>query len=1067
VHTRRSFGANIICLVASLFALMMRAAEWSPAADDYIVQVWDTDSGLPHTTVTSIAQTPDGYLWVGTLHGGLARFDGTRFVNFDPGNTPELKSIEIHKLLVDPQGTLWIANVEGGLISERGGRFHFEYWNNDTPRAWVEEILSGGPERMDFASRPGMIFQRTESAGSTRWQTLTPPNAHPVAMPCELANGTIWYRLSNGQLAQLRGTNAVALGPLPGLKPTVVNALVKDVLGRLWIGTENGLAVWNGTNFTSQTPTNGDDVAVRSMLPCADGGFWVMTPHHLRKLLHGEWTCSFDLSQTNAEADNLAGFAMQFTDSRSGVWLWHDQKKLIYISREGKISHLGDAGGKLVGSVQCWLEDHEGNLWLGLNEGGLARLRPRIFHAVWPDAGVDSKVARAVCQDERGVLWFGSGSRQVWRWADGAFTNFTPTNTSYFEDTKVCPAGDGVLWVGSVQNGLLRLHNSEFTRPFDSRTIGTVARSLLRDRQGELWIGSEFGLFRYDETSGLKTFTRTDGFTPAYVLSLAEDTNGDLWCGTALGELRRMHAGQFTSFRPPDSLTDAATLRAASTADPMVEHNRGALSGGERFWALHFDADGALWIGSLGGGLLRFKDGKFTRFTTHEDLPSEHVNQILEDNHDQLWLGTRAGVVRVSRRELDAFADGAKELPNFVTYGKSDGLPALECSGGSQPNCWRSRDGRLWFTTVKGAVWVDPSQLRLNRLPPPVRVEEVLLDGKSLIEPGASTAQPVSEPPKIIRISAGQHYFEFKFCALSFTSPDKVKFRWRLTGVEKDWVDGGDRHAASYSFIPPGSYHFEVSACNNDGIWSSAPAAVELTVLPYFWQTWWFKLAGALFAATLLLTLYTVRITRLRALEKLRLRIARDLHDEVGANLGSISLLAQMMEQTPSSADAAQVRGIAVQTIDTLRDIIWFIDPTHDKLSDLVARLQETARVMLPAVRCKFEQSGDFSSANLSLAFRRNVPPLFKETLHNLLKHAHATAVEISVRRRENEFAFSVKDNGVGFNATQKNSGNGLQNLKRRAAEIGGRIEIESRAGGGTTVTLTAPITQTRDWWQA
>ena len=158
------------------------------------------------------------------------------------------------------------------------------------------------------------------------------------------------------------------------------------------------------------------------------------------------------------------------------------------------------------------------------------------------------------------------------------------------------------------------------------------------------------------------------------------------------------------------------------------------------------------------------------------------------------------------------------------------------------------------------------------------------------------------------------------------------------------------------------------------------------------------------------------------------------------------------------------MRGIAVQTIDTLRDIIWFIDPTHDKLSDLVARLQETSRMMLPAMPFKFNQSGDFSNANLSLGFRRNVPPLFKETLHNLLKHSQATAVEISVRRRENEFQFTVKDNGVGFDATQKHAGNGLKNLKRRAAEIGGRIEIESQPGAGTTVRLTAPITQTRDW---
>jgi signal transduction histidine kinase len=173
------------------------------------------------------------------------------------------------------------------------------------------------------------------------------------------------------------------------------------------------------------------------------------------------------------------------------------------------------------------------------------------------------------------------------------------------------------------------------------------------------------------------------------------------------------------------------------------------------------------------------------------------------------------------------------------------------------------------------------------------------------------------------------------------------------------------------------------------------------------------------------------------------------------------------MEHAPSPADAGQVRGIAVQTIDTLRDIVWFIDPTHDRLSDLVARLQETARVMLPTVAFTFEQSGDFRSADLSLAFRRNVPPLFKETLHNLLKHARATTVTISVHRRENEFQFRIQDNGVGFDAAKKSAGNGLKNLRRRAAEIGGRLEIETHPGGGTIVTLTAPITQTRGWWFA
>ena len=1062
----RWISSILFCLAVILTAFGSYAAERSETGDDFVMQVWDTDSGLPHSMVTSIAQTPDGYLWVGTLHGGLARFDGTRFVNFHPGNTPELKSIEIHKLLVDGQGTLWIGNVEGGLISHRDEKFRFEYWNNDTPRSWVEGILASRSERIDFSTHPGIIFRATATAGTNQWETITPTNAHPTAMTCEDAEGVIWYRTRAGQLAQLRGSNATAFAVPPGLLPTVVNVLLKDMSGRICIGTQNGLAVWNGTNFTDLTPTNhDDDVAVRQIMPSADGGFWVLTSRHLRKYLDGVWTVSLNVNAAkdsqNFPSDELSDCTPLFTDSQNGLWFGRDQKGLARVTREGCVSWVKDADSKIVGGIQCSFEDREGNIWLGLNEGGLVRLRPRIFHPVWPRENVDSKSARSVCEDEKGVMWFGSGGRQVVRWQDGDFAEFTAPATHFYEEVKVLPDGAGGIWSGSVQNGLVHLENGDFTRPFDEKKIGTVVRCMLRNRQGRLWIGSEFGLFCWN-TNGLKTFTAQDGFQPAYILSLAEDKNGDLWCGTALGGLRWLHDGKFTAFRPADSLTDEATLRAANMADPMGERNRGALSGGERFWALHFDEDGVLWIGTLGGGLLRFKDGQFKRFTTHDDLPSEHISQILEDDFNQLWLGTRAGVVRVSRRELNAFADGGNELPNFVAYGKSDGLPALECSGGSQPSCWQGRDGRLWFTTVRGAVWVDPATLRVNRLPPPVHIEDVRVDGDSVFEKNA-----IPHPANQVRIAAGRHYVEFKFCALSFNSPDKVKFKWRLPGLEKDWVDGGDRRSASYSFLPPGSYRFEVKACNNDGVWNDNPTALELTVLPYFWQLWWFKAGVALLVVGLGVLIYSVRVARLRALERMRLRIARDLHDEVGANLGSISLIAQMMEQTPSSSDATQVRGIAVQTIDTLRDIIWFIDPKHDKLSDLVLRLEETARMMLATVKYKFSQQGDFRSADLSLAFRRNVPPLFKETLHNILKHSHATEVNILVCREVDQFQFRIQDNGIGFDPSQKNSGNGLRNLRKRAMEIHGAVVVESAPGSGTVVTFTAPITQTRDWFKS
>jgi len=1059
---------KLFCFLLPLFVWSVGTAEVVSSTDDYVVQAWDADSGLPQSSVMTMVQTPDGYLWLGTLLGGLARFDGSRFVNFHPGNTPELRSIEISKLLVDGGGTMWVGGVDGSLVSYRDGKFHFEMVSPHTPDTFLNSVVSWKTNDIVLSSIFGWLFHGVKVNGTNIWETFTPPQA-PGRRRCEEdQEGVIWYQTPNRHLAQVRGKAVTVMNNPPGLRSPQVNVLFKDGAGRICVGTEKELAVWDGKTFVNMTPTNGEpELAVRDVAVCRDGSFWVRTDKKLSRCANRSWLT--EVQGWDGQFRPSPRSVKLFTDTLGGVWLLNYGDGLWHIDRGGHVSRVDVQQGLPNLLIECWCEDREGNIWVGMTDGGLACIRPRVFHAVWPAEGLQNKSARSVCEGAEDAMWFSTAGHNVLRWQKDKdkdpFTIFTPpAQPEEGAEITILPAGPGKLWVGTVRNGLWLLETNGFKRPFASADINTVVRCLCLDRTGALWIGSEYGLFRWDQ-GALKKFSAADGFSPAYVLSLAEDPAGDIWLGTAAGELRRWRAGKFESFRPPDSAGDPKMLPAAMESDLRRFPYSGALFGRERFWSLHFDRDGTLWIGSLGGGLLRFADGRFTRFTTHAGLPNDYVSQILEDDQNRLWLGTRAGIVRVAKSELARFGRDANSPLNFITYGRYDGLPTLECSGGNQPGCWKSRDGRLWFTTVKGAGWIDPAALPFNRLPPPVQLEEVLVDGRQMTNNPVSPRPSGGRAPGQMRIAAGRHYFEFKFTALSFTSPEKVKFKWRLKGLEAGWVKGGDRRAASYSFLPPGSYQFEVQACNNDGVWSEPRVVTSLTVLPFFWQTWWFTIAAVLFLAAVLAAVYSVRIARLRALENLRLRIARDLHDEVGANLGTISLLSQMMEQTPSSTDATQVRSIAAQTVDTLRDIVWFIDPTHDRLSDLVARLHETARVMLPALEFQFEQAGDFDSTNLSLAFRRNVPPLFKETLHNLLKHAHATKVEIAVSRRGDEFQFCVRDNGVGFDPGQRHAGNGLKNLRRRAAEIGGTVKIDSRSGAGTTVAFAVPITRTRDWW--
>ncbi|MEP6664390.1 MAG: triple tyrosine motif-containing protein, partial [Verrucomicrobiota bacterium] len=273
---------------------------------------------------------------------------------------------------------------------------------------------------------------------------------------------------------------------------------------------------------------------------------------------------------------------------------------------------------------------------------------------------------------------------------------------------------------------------------------------------------------------------------------------------------------------------------------------------------------------------------------------------------------------------------------------------------------------------------------------------------------------------------------------------------------EQEWVGSGTERSVSYTYLPPGNYEFLVQACNNDGVWNEKGARLQFRVLPFFRQTWWFKTLIIMLVTAILFTIYSIRIARLRALERLRLRIARDLHDDVGSNLGSISLLSQVMEKHPSPEDARQIHSIVSHTVDTLRDIVWFIDPTHERLSDMVARMGETAKAMLPATPYIFEQSGDFSSARLPLDFRRNVMPIFKEALHNTNKHAHASQITIQVSCTNHYFQFTIRDNGQGFDMKSTPLGNGLKNFQRRAKEMNAKLDLKSAPGEGTSITLTA-----------
>ncbi|MDB6021154.1 MAG: hypothetical protein JWQ04_1011, partial [Pedosphaera sp.] len=421
------------------------------------------------------------------------------------------------------------------------------------------------------------------------------------------------------------------------------------------------------------------------------------------------------------------------------------------------------------------------------------------------------------------------------------------------------------------------------------------------------------------------------------------------------------------------------------------------------------------------------------------------------------------------------------------TYGKADGLSTLECSGGFQPSGCQTPDGRLWFPTSKGLAVVDPANVKINPLPPPTIIEDVTMDDQttSLPPAGASAAAYRLEIPP------GKQRFEFRYTGLSLVAPEKDRFQYQLEGLESDWVMAGTRRVAYYSYLKPGDYTFRVKACNNDGVWDQMGATLSIRILPHFWQTWWFSAGmilaggGSVGGVARYLTRRRLRqkmekLERQRAIEKERARIAKDIHDDLGASLTRITLLSQsgrMDHEDPhqAAADLDQIYSTARELTRAMDEIVWAVSPQHDTLDSLVTYLGKFAQDFLSVagVRCRLDVPIELPTWPLTAEVRHNLFLAFKEVLHNVLKHASATEVRISLTLAKSGFSLTVNDNGKGFDPARVgaaspeqaseqvlrlSNGNGLTNVKKRLEEISGAFELRSAPGEGTHVRFWVAV---------
>src|SRR5215510_13304370 len=491
------------------------------------------------------------------------------------------------------------------------------------------------------------------------------------------------------------------------------------------------------------------------------------------------------------------------------------------------------------------VEDREGTFWIGTYDQGVARGREQVITVHRHPGGAEANFIYPIWQDRKGDIWVSSGFHGLTRLrADSQNRRFedflidgrrqTSELSSMFEDV------DGSLWLGTFRYGLARLDGKQLRQlPELSAQIKGRVDVIHRDRAGDLWFGGQTGLYRLRD-GRVTRFGPQDGLACDHVRALYEDSAGALWIG-GRGGVSQFKDGKFTSLTTSDGLSS------------------------DRVITFHGDETGTLWIGTYDAGLNRLKNGKLTRFTMRDGLHDNSVYQILSDDQGSFWIGSERGIYRVRKAELDDFAEGRISYITSTPFGVADGLAVPGCSGGLQPAGFKARDGKLWFATQDGVAVIDPTIVPFNPAPPPVMIEGCVLAGQSV------------DFRRGVRVTPEQDILEINYTGLSFIKSAQMRFRYKLQGLDRDWVEAGTRRTAYYPYLPPGSYTFTVIAANSDGFWNTNGASLQITVLPPFWRTWWFIALVLLGAAGAVAGAWKYRVAQLRRADAAHQAFARQL----------------------------------------------------------------------------------------------------------------------------------------------------------------------------------------------
>ncbi len=937
-----------------------------------------------------------------------------------------------------PDGYLWVA-TEGGLMRFNGSGF------TEIALLNIPGVQSRGVRCLHF-DRHGSLWVGMERGPLIRLgrhgsRVFSEKDGlfgrRPLAI-AEDAAGSIWVAFPD-EVCRIVGDDVFRFSGVEGLPEGKGIHLAKDAEGAIWVARGGHVATFRDEGILGVLKF---ETEVMCLGPGVKEGLWIITGSRILKFKKGREPVEFGQLPEGVLA------SVVFEDQGGMLWIGTVADGLFRLV-DGVMERV-PLSNPAVASIN---QDKEGNIWVGTNGGGIDLIRTRAMELVNRTNGLPFDSVRSVCEDLEGGIWATGQNGDLAIKRDGRWS-VVPMG----EARATCVAADvtGGVWVGTQNRGLQHLDKgvwSEWRAPDD---LGSdFVRSILPATNGDLWVATDSPFRLQRMRDGTWTAMASDR-DPGAIATMAEGSDGTIWIGTGEGSVLRVSG---------DSLINEPGI-----VEPVPLSVRSLLA----------TPDGRLWIGSAGDGLGWFKEGKYARITTTEGLMDEYISQMLDDGHGALWIAANRGIFQVDLAELLAVAEGRAKWVRSRVFGYSEGLPSLQPNRDYFPSAARSGDGNLWFSTRDGLVLAQPEKMRDNREPPMVLLERVILDdqpaalyGNRAIVKRAGNGQlaDLSKPEVVLQVPPENRKLKFEFAALSFASPENVRFRYRLQNFDKEWIEADTQHSATYPQLPAGDYEFRVIACNNAGVWNTTGVALKLAVAPFFWDTWWFKIGGGL--ATVIVAGGAVflgqrgrhrrqlsRIVAKRALEQERARIARDIHDDLGASVTRIMLLSRPLQggsQSTEDGILPQIYSTSRNLIRSMGEVVWAVNPEQDSFDGLADYFSNYAQEFLgvAGLRCRLEMPLKLPERILSAQVRHNLFLAFKEALNNIVKHSEATEVRISLTPGETSLVLQIEDDGKGIAAEpdeEPGCGHGLSNMVQRLEEIGGSCEVLSNGSAGTIV---------------